>query len=206
MFKSLKSVKRRPEWLAKPIMIIIKLLLKTLRYRAIGAPISEAGVIGFLHGHQLPLLLHRPRGHLVTPISRSVDGELQVCVMRYFGVDHVRGSSSRGALTALRGLTKALKAGSTLLIAIDGPKGPYGIPKRGATSLAFRHKTPFWFCHVRCSSAITLKTWDRFCIPLPFSKVIVCTHRLLIDESLNIESAHDRVSKQVKDACDQCRA
>jgi Kdo2-lipid IVA 3' secondary acyltransferase len=204
MFKPFKRFKKRREWLAKLITIIIKLLLKTLRYRAVGASISEVGVIGFLHGHQLPLLLHKPQGHLVTPISRSVDGELQVLVMRYFGVDHVRGSSSRGAVSALRGLTKALNAGSTLLIALDGPRGPYGVPKRGATSLALRHKTPFWFCHVRCSSAITLKTWDRFCIPLPFSKVTVCTHRVSIDESLNIETAHSQVSRQIKDACDRC--
>ena len=79
------------------LFLIVKALLSTLRVKREGDVIDRSGVVGFLHGEQLPLLLHRPQAHdLITPISLSKDGELQVMVMRWFGIRAVRGSTSRG--------------------------------------------------------------------------------------------------------------
>ena len=182
-----------PTWstllLAKLIVLIVKLWLKTLSYQADGVPFRHGpGVITFLHGEQLPLLCHKPKEILVAPISLSRDGTLQTEVMRHFGVDAIRGSSSRGGVHALRGLSRALNKDHKLLIAIDGPRGPYGELKPGAAYLANRHRVPLWFCHVRCTRAIQLKTWDRFMIPMPFAKITVTTH--VFDKHLDVSGTH----------------
>ena len=160
--------------LAKLIAALIKLWLKTLRVERKGPPLGPWGVVAFLHGEQLPLLLLRPiESALFAPISLSRDGTLQAEVMRHFNVSAVRGSSSRGALRALLGLERHLKGSDdvVLLIAVDGPRGPYGEPKPGAAHLALRANAPLWFCRAHCAKAWRLKSWDRFCLPRPFSRV-----------------------------------
>ena len=153
--------------------------LWTLRYESEGDPLDESGVIAFLHGEQLPLLLHRPRQFpLIAPISLSRDGDLQVVIMRRFGIDAARGSTSRGALSALRALTRWMKRQrGVALIAVDGPRGPHGSVSPGAPYLARRLGVPYWVCRVRCTHAIRLSSWDRFMIPYPFSRVRVTTTR-----------------------------
>ena len=158
---------------------VARLWLWTLRYEAEGSSLDESGVVAFLHGEQLPLLLHRPRHlPLIAPISLSRDGDLQVVVMRQFGVEAARGSTSRGALSAMRALSRWMRRrGGVALIAVDGPRGPYGSVSPGAPYLARRFGLPYWVCRVQCSRAIRLSSWDRFLIPWPFSRVRVITTR-----------------------------
>ena len=163
--------------LALCLFLIVKALLSTLKIKREGDVIDRSGVVGFLHGEQLPLLLHRPQAHdLITPISLSKDGELQVMVMRWFGIRAVRGSTSRGGAHVLRSLMKWLKTEKGVaLIALDGPRGPWGHISPGALYLAKRLHLPFWFCRVRCTRTIRLKSWDRFMIPYPFSTIYIST-------------------------------
>jgi len=158
---------------------VVRLLLLTIRYRSLGDTLDKRGVIAFLHGEQLPLLLHRPRhSPKVAPISLSQDGDLQVMVMRYFGVEAVRGSTSRGAMRVLRSLRRWMQQrDGVILIAVDGPRGPYGVVSPGAPYLARTLKVPYWVCKVHCSRAWRLSSWDRFIIPFPFSRVEVTTTR-----------------------------
>lgn len=186
-------------WIAYFLSILIKLWLKTLRYKPTGDHIDQDGVIAFLHGEQLPLLLHRPLGRLIAPISLSRDGSLQVEVMKRFRVQSVRGSSSRGGAKALLGLYHSLKKyGGHALIAVDGPRGPYGHVHKGAAYLACRLKVPLWSCYVECAHSITLNTWDRFILPLPFSQIKIHTTR--IDHSIeeDLASTQDQLMFTLK--------
>jgi len=162
------------------IVMVVKLLLKSLRVRFEGDELKGGGVVTFLHGEQLPLLLHIPDGPVVAPISLSSDGDLQTRVMSCFGVEVIRGSSSRGGLRVLRGLSRELSTRPELfaLIAVDGPRGPYAVPQPGALYLSTRLNRPLWLCRVHCQQAWRLKSWDRFLIPKPFSKVLIHTRAL----------------------------
>lgn len=156
---------------------VARLWLWTLRYEAEGDSIDASGVVAFLHGEQLPLLLHRPLSFpLIAPISLSRDGDLQVIVMKYFQIEAARGSTSRGALSALRELRRWMRSRrGVALIAVDGPRGPYGSVSPGAPYLARALETPYWVCKVSCSRSLRLSSWDRFLIPLPFARVLVKT-------------------------------
>ena len=109
----------------------------------------------------------------VTLTSASHDGDMVARAMAVFGLGAVRGSSSRRGVAALVGLKRALKDGHDICLTPDGPRGPrYKVQARGI-KLAESTGAPIIPVHVRFSSAWRLKTWDRFVIPKPFSRVQV---------------------------------
>ncbi len=109
-------------------------------------------------------------------ISLSQDGELVAQVAEEFGMQPVRGSSSRGGARAFLELVNAVrdKAGSReILITADGPKGPARQLKDGAIVLA--QKTDAVVVPISWYASrvkIFEKSWDRFMIPLPFSEIV----------------------------------
>ena len=146
----------------------------SLRYTRIGSPVHGPGIIAFWHGDQLALLGGRPDTELVAPISLSKDGALQALVMERFGIESVRGSSHRGAVSALRGLIRSLKRDVVCLIAVDGSRGPRREAKQGAVYLAQRQQIPIWVAGVAVAHGYRLEsTWDHFLLPCPGTKTVV---------------------------------
>jgi lysophospholipid acyltransferase (LPLAT)-like uncharacterized protein len=105
--------------------------------------------------------------------SASHDGDMVARAMAVFGLGSVRGSSSRRGVAALVGLKRALQEGLDICVTPDGPRGPRYIVQPGVIKLAESTGAPIVPIHVRFSSAWRLKTWDRFVIPKPFSRVEV---------------------------------
>ncbi|MBC8126344.1 MAG: lysophospholipid acyltransferase family protein [Gloeobacteraceae cyanobacterium ES-bin-144] len=105
--------------------------------------------------------------------SASHDGDMVARAMAVFGLGAVRGSSSRRGVAALVGLKRALQEGLDVCLTPDGPRGPRYIIQPGVIKLAEATGAPIVPIHVAFSSAWRLKTWDRFVIPKPFSRVIV---------------------------------
>lgn len=111
--------------------------------------------------------------HAVTLTSASHDGDMVARAMAVFGLGAVRGSSSRRGVAALVGLKRALAEGMDVCLTPDGPRGPRYELQPGVIKLAQSSGAPVIPIHVRFSSAWRLKTWDRFVIPKPFSRVMV---------------------------------
>lgn len=109
----------------------------------------------------------------VTLTSASHDGDMVARAMAVFGLGAVRGSSSRRAVAALVGLKRALQEGFDVCLTPDGPRGPRYRIQPGVILLAQTTGAPIIPVHVRFSAAWRLKTWDRFVIPKPFSRVEV---------------------------------
>ena len=103
--------------------------------------------------------------------SASLDGDMVARAMGVFGVQAIRGSSSRRGVAALVGLKRALKAGSDVSITPDGPRGPRYVVQPGIIKIAESSGAPIVQLHARFASAWRVKSWDRFVIPKPFSKV-----------------------------------
>ena len=109
----------------------------------------------------------------VTLTSASHDGDMVARAMAVFGLGAVRGSSSRRAVAALVGLRQALRDGTDVCLTPDGPRGPRYRIQPGVIKLAEASGAAIVPVHVRFASAWRLKTWDRFVIPKPFSRVEV---------------------------------
>lgn len=161
--------------------LLIRLLGATLRYEDIIAPGAVRGdllpgpsVYAFWH-RSLLSCAHRFRNRdIAILISRSFDGELIARTVEHLGFRAIRGSSSRGGATALRQMADAYLAGHHCALTADGPRGPAMIAKPGAAQLAQLVEAP-WVgtFYALPNRAWTLKTWDRFLIPKPFSKVSI---------------------------------
>jgi lysophospholipid acyltransferase (LPLAT)-like uncharacterized protein len=112
---------------------------------------------------------HGARGVTVLT-SHSRDGELASAYVRRFGLDVVRGSSSRGGVVALRALVGALRASHDIALVPDGPRGPRHRLQPGAVALAALTGAPVVpvACGVR--PARRLSTWDGMLVPAPFAR------------------------------------
>jgi lysophospholipid acyltransferase (LPLAT)-like uncharacterized protein len=130
----------------------------------------------YWHQHQLYcgkyLVEQRARGLVVGwLISPSVDGELGAMMVRRFGAAVIRGSSTHTGARALRDYYQALvKDNICPAITPDGPRGPRFKFKPGALLLAQMSGRPILPMSYAASHAWLIK-WDRFVIPMPFSRI-----------------------------------
>ena len=116
---------------------------------------------------------------VVVLTSASHDGAMLARAGGVFGLGSVRGSTSRRAVAALVALRRALQEGTSVCVTPDGPRGPRYHFQAGALKLAESTGVPVVPVHVDFSSAWQLKTWDRFRIPKPFSRVTVIFDEVL---------------------------
>ncbi len=104
-------------------------------------------------------------------ISASRDGEYISTLIRFFHVDVVRGSSSRGGMQAMRAMLQKLKDGQLMVVTVDGPRGPRYTVHPGIVALASLGKVGVLPAAVNAENCWQLKSWDGTQIPKPFSKV-----------------------------------
>ncbi|HKZ73034.1 MAG TPA: lysophospholipid acyltransferase family protein [Steroidobacteraceae bacterium] len=132
----------------------------------------------YWHQHQLfaaKFLLDQRRlglkaGWLISP---SVDGEIGAMMVRRVGGHVIRGSSTHTGARALRDYYQALvQDGVSPAITPDGPRGPRYKFKPGAILLAQISGRPMLPIAYAASRAWRIK-WDRFVIPVPFSRIAV---------------------------------
>lgn len=135
----------------------------------------DAGAQIFCFWHQcvLPCTVYFRRSHAVILISRSFDGELITRILRMFGFDAVRGSSSRGAREGLLGLKQVLESGKPAIFTADGPRGPIYQTKMGPIKLAQMTGARIGCFHLEPEKAWVLRSWDHFLVPKPFTRIVV---------------------------------
>lgn len=115
-------------------------------------------------------------------VSLSEDGRILAGTLHELGFSMIRGSSSKGNRQVVEKMRETLETGKVVVITPDGPRGPRHQFKYGALRLAAESRTPFLFAEIRYSRAWRLKSWDRFEIPWPFSRVEVVLHEIAIPE------------------------
>jgi len=104
-------------------------------------------------------------------ISMSRDGDYGVALAHRFKHNTVRGSSSRGGRRAIRALAERLQQGDNLMLTPDGPRGPAFQVNVGIIKLAqMTGATILPGCY-NASRKLTLKSWDKFIVPLPFGRI-----------------------------------
>jgi lysophospholipid acyltransferase (LPLAT)-like uncharacterized protein len=125
------------------------------------------------HGRLLPLgYLHRGQG-VVALVSRSADGEYLTRLLQHWGFAAVRGSSSRGGDIALRELVRLVRAGRSVAVTPDGPRGPREKLKPGVLQLAQLTGAAIVPVAAGTDRAWWFVRWDRFLVPKPFARLQV---------------------------------
>lgn len=127
----------------------------------------------FWHQCVLPCAIYYRPSHAVILISRSFDGELITRILLQFGFGAVRGSSSRGAREGLLGLKGVIESGNAAIFTADGPRGPIYQTKMGPIKLAQMTGAPIGAFHLEPEHAWVMRSWDRFLVPKPFTRIVV---------------------------------
>ena len=127
----------------------------------------------FWHQCVLPCTVYFRRTGATILVSRSFDGELITRILNIFGFHAVRGSSSRGAREGLLGLAEVIKSGKPAIFTADGPRGPIYQTKMGPIKLAKMTGAPIGAFHLEPEHAWTIQSWDRFLVPMPFTRICV---------------------------------
>lgn len=134
---------------------------------------GQAVLYALWHGRLLPLTWFHRRRNVAAMISYSKDGEYIARIVRAWGFEPVRGSTSRGGSNALREVARRVRAGQSVAITPDGPRGPRQRVQPGVIIAAQLTGAPILPVVAGCSRAWWPEGWDRFCIPKPFATVTV---------------------------------
>ncbi|MBS0171402.1 MAG: lysophospholipid acyltransferase family protein [Nitrospira sp.] len=129
---------------------------------------GRAVILAFWHAQQLmmPLAIPNLQAHVL--ISQHRDGELIKRIIARFGLDAVRGSSTRGGAEALRRMIRIGRSGGNLAVTPDGPKGPRQIAKVGVVQLARAAGMPIIPMAFGCSKKNSSRAGTGLSCPIRF--------------------------------------
>ena len=174
-------------WLTALGYWLLQIWARTLRFEledragVVDASPNERYIGALWHNRLLllPFILRRylPQRRGAALISASRDGAILADLVERFGYDTVRGSSSRKGASAIRQLGEVIVGGRDVVITPDGPRGPAYVLGQGIIYLAQQSGTQVVPIDMEYSSSWRVKSWDRFILPKPFSKVRVIFDR-----------------------------
>lgn len=159
--------------------LVLAAIGSTLRFEviaeegAVPATPPARGIFCFWHRCTLPAGWYFRDFHCSIMISQSFDGELIARTLGLLGYNSVRGSSSRGGVAGLIAMREVLASGMPVVFTADGPRGPIYQTKIGPVKLAQVTREPMGSFYLLPEHAWTMRSWDRFLVPKPFSRVVV---------------------------------
>ena len=110
---------------------------------------------------------------LAIVVSDHRDGRMVSATMERFKVEHVPVSSKEKQLTSAKNVLRAIRAGRTVGMTPDGPRGPRMRMKSPAVALARLAGARISLITYSVKRRVVLKSWDSFILPLPFNRGVI---------------------------------
>jgi lysophospholipid acyltransferase (LPLAT)-like uncharacterized protein len=192
------------------VSVILRLWFATCRITEHGsgnletALDSKKSVIAlFWHYSLVYVFYHLKKYPAAVLVSASEDGEYIARLAHCLNFSTVRGSSNRRGLLALKELMLRLEQGEHVGMVADGSQGPQFILQAGSILLASKTGAPIVPMAWSASRFFTFRSWDRTCIPMPFSRIdYYCGEPFSIPPGLDRE-AIEYFRLQVEEALNQ---
>jgi len=174
-----RQKKKLPDWLFIPPALLLKFLKAVMRTEIVDPgghmdPDTYPYITVTWHNRLLffPAMFPKyARKRTTALISASRDGQYIADLVKVFGIQAARGSSSRKGAAALDASIKHLKQGRNVSVTPDGPRGPKYKMSIGPIALASKTGVPILPVSVNYSSYWELRSWDAFQIPKPWAKI-----------------------------------
>ncbi len=201
------------------IYYLLRLLDMTYRYVHYGSHnLDKAKKLGrnnnyimaTWHQDLISSVLFLKQGNHAALVSSSKDGEIMASVLERFKHIPARGSSRRGGKEGMLEMVKILNNGFCAAMANDGPTGPAKQTKPGTIQMAKLTGAailPFSCMPKRCYRF--KKSWDKFRIPYPFSKInISLGEPFVVEESISkedFEKSMLKLNQSINDGEEFCK-
>lgn len=168
--------------MTKMIFLLVKLLKLTYRFRYVNEISPQKSkrpyILAIWHQNLFAGILAQCHKQHVVIISKSKDAEPVAYTCQSFGHIVTRGSSrkagtDKGGHLAKDEMVTSLKKGIPGAVTVDGPKGPAFKVKPGIINMAISANALIIPYTVRPKWFLQFKSWDKFILPLPFTKILV---------------------------------
>lgn len=136
---------------------------------------AEKVVVLFWHGESYCFYPAFRGIKLYVTVTRDRRGDYIADMCDHFGYHAIRVpdfSEGGSHVFKIRELVKNQDLAS-IAIALDGPMGPYHIPKDFPFAMAYLLKRRVVPLSIQVKRKITLERWDKFAVPLPFNRIII---------------------------------
>lgn len=190
-----------------PLSLIVRAWMMSLQFEYIGAARlnleKRDEPVSFVLWHNRLFIVaeifrrHRKGRPLHALVSPSKDGAWLDAFFSLMGLRTVRGSSSRLGREAVSALVDVLKSGRDIGITPDGPKGPLYDFKPGGLIVARRARAPILLLGAEFRRARQLKSWDRFYLPAPFSRVRIACELVPVEALAERNEAADTLCRRL---------
>lgn len=167
----------RPGILPPIVYLLARLIGMTVRIKTVGYEKVQDLAMGTIfagwHGRTfVPANFFRGKG-VWTIISQSRDGEMQNRIFKRFGFNTIRGSTGRGGVKAAIESIRVLSEGNVMAFTPDGPRGPSGVVQGGIMLMAKKSGAALVPVGVSAKPRWLAPTWDRYMLPMPFSRAVM---------------------------------
>ncbi len=195
--------------------LLIKVIRKTMRikyfHRETIDQLMKEGkgyIIAFWHG-RLFMMPYSYQGKKITIlISKHKDGEYIARTMSLFGFDSTRGSTTKGAVSALKDILRKANRGYDIAFTPDGPRGPKYKVQMGVIEVARLTGYPIIPVSFSASRKKIFNSWDSFLFPYPFSQGVFyygkpifvsrdSNDELLDRKRLELEKSLNKITEEV---------
>ncbi|RDU73658.1 DUF374 domain-containing protein [Helicobacter aurati] len=204
-----RDIRREFAWnnLPKIMYFISKILYFTCTNRFhISNYAKEQNFIACLwHGNflMMPYLYakvrKKPNMSFIT--SAHNDGIIIEKYFHSFGLQAIRGSTGidKGGTKALITAIRALKNGQDVAVTPDGPRGPYKSIANGILLMGIKSGIGICPCKISPKRYWELNTWDKFCIPKPFTSIdYYIGEPLFLSPTINLEEARNKLRESMQ--------
>lgn len=131
-------------------------------------------------------------------ISTHKDGRLISKTVDWFGIKTIAGSTNRGGMEAFRDIINKARKGYVIGITPDGPRGPFESISPGTIKIAELSAMPILPITFSTSRAKIFKSWDKFFLPLPFSKGVIAWGDPIILKKGSLEENQNKVQNALR--------
>ncbi len=162
------------------ISIWVRLVHRTSRidsegWEAVARLVEIHGAVIVVIWHQRLLMGHYgfdlAAGPICTLTSDARAGRLAGEMMGKSGFETMPMPRKSGGAAAMRSVLKSLRAGQSIGIAPDGPRGPARISKATPVQWARATGKPVVGFAFSARNFVSLPLWDRSMLPLPFTRI-----------------------------------
>ena len=158
---------------------LMKAVCRTIKVKIYGLDkIKDNVIFAVWHQSSFLLLYSNPIAKTALLTATDLRGDIFTKAVEFYGFPIVRtpyrdNDKKKSAIAAIK-LIGYLKDGYCSVIALDGPSGPFHTIKRGVFLLSEKSGKRIVPVGIAESSRLLMfLRWDKYSIPLPFSKAVI---------------------------------
>ncbi len=187
------------KYFAAVVYRVLKLQEKLTFIKNINYPKQDPVIFAMWHANQFSVHGLENRGNVNVLISTSLDGDIVSYVCENWGFKVKRGSAGKkGAIASTLQLLECLKNNESIVLMVDGPRGPFHEVKKGAIALSRDSGVPIvpmhWYSPENTFKAFN--SWDKMKCPVGICHIM----NIYGDPIYTDGKTDEEVAKEVKEA------